>query len=245
MKKLMSALTLGVALILASAAGSAAQELADMGAEFKQAARMLDVEVEEYGKARERERQDLAELRRVNAEFDKTIADPRASAADLGRLDRQIESARELAIASSRACADARRRMFDQMRVVADLLRDFEDEGVTVAPAAGDIQGSWRLQSSNGVSGLLVLDPSGSLVSGSYRLSNGRRGSLRGTFAGDVLELQLVDNALGLIGTIEGRLDASGDLAGTWQRMDLTSGQGDTAGRWSATRIGNEDVLDR
>ena len=244
-KRLISASVLLIAGALVAPA-LPAEELADLRESFTHETRLLDLEIERYGQARERERQDLAALRRANAELDATLADPNAARSEFVRAEREIDSVRETAYESSRQAAEARRRMYDQMRKVADLIAEIERQGIALVPASGAIEGTWKLEAGpNDVTGVLTLTNQGSLLTGSYRLSNGRRGSVRGTFAGGKIEMELIDSEHGHVGSIEGELDSATDeIAGTWQAMELTAGRA-TAGEWTARRLTAKDVSPR
>jgi len=67
-------------------------------------------------------------------------------------------------------------------------------------------------------------------VSGPYRLSNGRQGSLQGTLYGDRLRLQAIDAA-------------SGQIEGRWTAMDLSSGLPST-GDWLADKDSSQEEID-
>ena len=230
------------ALLVASAAGS--QELSDLRGDFELEARMLDADIQDYTVARGRERNAIERLQRVNRRLDVTVADPNASPAELIRLESEVATAREAAYTRSREAAEARGRMYNRMQRLAQLVREVERQGVEVVGRSQLIGGMWRLEAGpEGLIGLLSLKQDGSLVIGSYRLSNGRRGSAKGTFAGDRLELQMVDSERGLVGTVEGELDPdSGEIQGTWQAMELAAGR-PSAGRWTARRVSAEEDL--
>ena len=83
-----------------------------------------------------------------------------------------------------------------------------------------------------------------SIVSGSYQLSNGRQGSVRGTFTGNRLQLELVDASRGVVADIEGELDPQSEtIDGSWQARELAAGR-TTAGRWSARRLSDDEAFD-
>ncbi len=229
-----------LSLLLASSAAS--QDLSNLRSDFELEARLLDADIQDYTVARERERNAIGRLQRVNRRFDDTLADPNASPAELIRLESEVATTRETAYTRSREAAEARGSMYNRMQRLAQLVREVEPQGVEVVGRSQLIGGMWRLEAGpEGLIGLLSLKQDGSLVIGSYRLSNGCRGSVKGTFAGDRLELQMVDSERGLVGTVDGKLDSdAGEIQGTWQAMELAAGR-PSAGRWTAWRVSAEE----
>lgn len=75
----------------------------------------------------------------------------------------------------------------------------------------------------------LVLD--GTAVTGRYGLSNGRRGSLRGTFTGRSLRLEALERDRGLDAVYDGTLNPEQDrITGFWRPMELAGGAGGSGG---------------
>lgn len=223
-----------------------AEELEQLGEAFADETRQLEVDIEEYAKARQWERQALAELRRVNEILDDKLSDPSTSPANLRRLELQIESARLEAFDLSEKSAAARLGMYERMERVGQILDGFEREGVDIVPAGGGVTGTWKLTVPEyEVAGVMSLLQEGSLISGSYRMSTGAQGSVQGTFAGSRLELDLVDSARGMMGSSAGELDpASGDIRGTWHPLELASGEPSRV-EWRAHRVRVKDLFNR
>jgi hypothetical protein len=181
----------------------------------------------------------LAAARRLESGF----VDPDATAAELRALEDRYSVALEGTYRQARLTSDARRRVYDGMDRLAEAGRQVEDE----RKAAFDVPvpgGLWRIEVPGGnLVGLLRLEARGALVSGDYRLSNGRHGSVSGTFAAGRLELVRVDAKGGRDATLEADVDAArGTFAGTWQRFELASGE-PAMGRWSGVRLGPDDEV--
>ena len=109
--------------------------------------------------------------------------------------------------------------------------------GGPLVPDSG-IAGLWQVEVTPGeVFGLMRIQSEGTLLSGTYVLSNGEQGSVRGTVIDNEVEIERIDASRGFIDTLEGELDAPrGLLEGTWTANDLTAGQ-PTTGTWLARRL--------
>lgn len=221
-----------------------AQDLEQLGEAFVDETRQLAVDIEEYSKARQLERQALAELQRVNAILDDGLDDPSTSPANLRRLEFQIESARLEAFDLSAKSAAARLEMYERMERVGEILDGFKYEGVDIVPSGAGVTGTWKLTVPDyEVTGVMSLRQEGTLIRGSYRMSTGARGSVEGTFAGGRLELDLVESTRGRVGSSIGEIDpASGDIQGTWHPLELASGEPSLV-EWRAIRVSVEDLF--
>lgn len=221
-----------------------AEELRQLSKAFTDETRQLEVDIEEYSKARQLERQALAELQQVNAILDEGLSDPSTSPANLRRLELQIESARLEAFDLSEKSAAARLEMYERMKRVGEILDGFEREGVDIVPSGAGVTGTWKLTVPEyEVAGVMGLRQEGTLVSGSYRMSTGARGSVKGTFAGGRLELDLVNSERGRVGSSAGELDpTSGDIQGTWHPLEIASGDPSRV-EWRAHRVKIKDLF--
>ena len=88
--------------------------------------------------------------------------------------------------------------------------------------------------------GTFDLSQTGAIVTGTYRLSGGFSGSLRGTLVRTKLYLERIDSQLGRSMELEGRLSTDQQkILGTWLSYELADGYGSN-GHWSATRRGRD-----
>ena len=219
-----------------------AQDLAHLRADFMAEARHLEAEIDDYLDTREREREALADLSRKSRQLDDFLGDAHASVADLVRLEAQLSAARERAFGLSEESAETRRQLYESMKRLSAMARQLERLGI--GPLEDDgVGGSWQVVASpNGVHGILDLEQNGRLISGAYRLSNGADGSVVGVFAGQRLELQLIDSERGVVGQVRGDLDyEAGEVYGTWQAREPAAGR-PTAGHWTARRLSQADL---
>lgn len=231
--------------LLALPALSATEELSELNHLFAETAQRLDEEIRLYETARERERDAIGEFVRLNKALDDLLADPNTSRQQLVRHEAAVAAARDLLVSSAAESATFREAMYELMRTMAVLVSDYEREGVDIGPPRAELGGTWRAEvRSAGIFGLFGLHQERGIVHGSYRLSNGARGSVQGTFSGGRLRLKLVDSERGPVGSIEGVLELERDeISGTWQALDLSTGRPSSAG-WSAERLTIDDVLD-
>jgi len=171
--------------------------------------------------------------------------DPDATAAELRKLEDQYETALLEACKQAQATITSRRRVYDQMDKLAELGRKIEAErrAILDAPMPG---GLWRLEIPTGAGtliGIMQLQVDGGTVRGSLRLSNGRRGTVSGTYDGGHLELMRSDTASGRDAALRADVNESaGTLEGEWVRFELGAGE-PGSGRWTATRVSDESEL--
>ena len=102
----------------------------------------------------------------------------------------------------------------------------------------GVLDGTWNLSVQPGLTGTLFLVQQGTLVSGTYELSGGWAGSVRGTLVANKIRLERIDSQLGFAAIFYGELDLSADPAviqGRWEATQLATGM-PSAGGWRALR---------
>jgi len=102
----------------------------------------------------------------------------------------------------------------------------------------GVLDGTWKLNVQPGLTGTLFLVQQGTLVSGTYELSGGWAGSVRGTLVANKIRLERIDSQLGFAAIFYGELDLSADPAviqGRWEATQLAAGM-PSAGGWRALR---------
>jgi hypothetical protein len=178
------------------------------------------------------------------AELERAYGDPDATAAELRALEDRYEAALGAAYRQAKATIANRRRVYDQMEKLAALGRRIEAErrAVLDAPMPG---GLWRFEISGaGLVGIMELEVNGGAVSGSYRLSNGGRGTVSGSYGGGLLELTRFDAGSGRDAVLRANVDErAGTLEGEWVRFELGAGQ-PGSGRWHAERVSDESALD-
>jgi hypothetical protein len=117
-----------------------------------------------------------------------------------------------------------------------------ELERLAAQVGSGDdpLSGTWRMvMEPGGLEGYAGLELDGTLVQGSYQLSGGWSGSLRGTLVARKVRLERVDSQLGFAAVMYGKLVGSGSdatLEGRWEATQLATGM-PSGGSWRAERV--------
>ena len=89
-----------------------------------------------------------------------------------------------------------------------------------------------------GLSGTAYLVHQGTLISGTYELSGGWTGSLRGTVVANKVRLERIDSQLGFAAIFYGEVNLGADpdvIQGRWEATQLATGL-PSAGGWRASR---------
>jgi len=225
------------------AVSAGAQQGPRAALDYEAEARRLNLEIDEAEAAWDEQYRLYRDLLSAARALEAGFADPEITPAGLRALEDRYEAALEAAVLQARRTIERRRRVYDGMERLAEAARRVEarrsEELEAPLPA-----GLWRLEVEAGdLAGLLRLELDGTLVRGSYRLSNGRSGSVTGSWSGDRLELTRVDRESGRDAVLAATLDRDDEtLEGTWQRFELADGR-PASGRWSAVRVGSEDEL--
>lgn len=236
------ATSLGVSLLLSLGADlpAFAQSAA---AQFAADSNRLEDDVTAAQNAWDEQRRLYQSLLSAAQELEAGLDDPDATSRSLRALEERYSAALEAAFRQARLTSDSRRRVYDDMDRLAAAGRRVEQ----AKKAAYDVPipgGLWRIEVPDGdLVGLMRLAANGTLVSGDYRLSNGRHGSVSGTYAGGRLDLIRVDSQSGRDLSLTAEVDAGAEtLSGAWQRTELASG-GPAMGRWSGVRLGPGDEV--
>lgn len=220
-----------VALVGLASAGAAQELTALLAAETRLERRQLAEELRRHGEARRRESEALALAADLQDRLDRLLA-VESPLADLEEAERALAAARSAAAVAGTEAEALRRSVYERRRRLQLLA---EEASAAAAPRrdASPISGTWDVRILPfDQQGVFELDADGTLVSGSYRLSGGRTGSFRGTWAGGILRLERIDAADGFDTIFEARLSADGvRLDGSWQATLLNS-SGPSGGTW-------------
>lgn len=224
-------------LSLSPALAVPAEPAANLESAFSIEAGLLDEEIATYGRARARERRAIADLQRLNEQLDELTADPNASLSSFTLLEEEVGVAIEEACARTKESAAARQRMYERMRRLSGIVQEYETNEERRQARSGGIAGVWRVEAQPiDLYGVFELDAENLLVTGTYRMSNGNQGSMRGTLVGSNLELEMIDSSQGAVATIKGVLDTvKGEIRGRWFAFDLSAGR-PSSGDWRADK---------
>jgi len=233
------------ALLLTSAAARS-QTAESLKGAFGREAQLLDQAIDDFSRSRSVEKEAVDNLRQLSAQLDEAHGDSNVSLDYLSNLEAQLATARDRTCTSLEQTAQARQKMYDRMERLGAVAREFEEQTALFGRAGEGITGMWHLELQPlDLYGLMNLRLAGAQVSGPYRMSNGRQGSLQGTLAGDHLQLQAVDSETGRpVATIEARVDsAAGEIRGQWTAMDLSAGL-PSMGDWLAEKVSSQEEID-
>ena len=222
----------------------AAAEPADAAREFEAEAARLEAANDATQEAWQVQDGLVRDLLDEAEALESAYADPDATADELRAIEARYEAALGAAYRQAKATIESRRRVYDAMDKLAALGRRIEGERRAILDAPLPA-GLWRLEiPGSDLSGILQLQSEGGSVRGTYRLSNGARGTVTGSYSGaSHLELTRTDSAGARDAALSGNVDVeSGTLEGTWVRFELGSGQ-PGSGRWTATRVSDESEL--
>lgn len=209
-------------------------------AELSLERQLLADDLEAYGAARQSERRLAERARDLAAELDDRLAREEQALADLERLGQVLAEARTAWEAAGNRSHELLERIVDRLRRTALLEERLERAGGEEGARPPDpVSGRWFVRlAPQEESGFFRLELDGALISGSYELEGGARGSLKGTFLNrDRLRLERIDSESGLASTFEGKLDAAGGkMEGIWTTAQPGDG-GPGGGTWSAVKV--------
>ena len=200
--------------------------------------RLFDGELERYDRARLGEREAHQTLRTRADLLDRALKRRNTGLDRLSELESGVTEARETAYAASRELAAQRRQLYLRMAKLAELDAEITRErGRSLVPPSV-LDGFWEIEfQPSGEVGLLKLRVDGTLVTGTYRVSGSRTGSVRGTIADNKVDLERIDKANGFDSVLEGEFNpANRQIKGGWTAVDLSGGRLG-GGTWTARKL--------
>ena len=224
---------------LAVAAPLAAQTVEALVLQVSLESELLVESLTRYRAARNAERDALGRLQALASQVDGRIQRSRVPLEELRRSESELSEAAQIVAARLNQTALARMQVYDRrQRLILLEQRLAQAGGGPLVPESG-MSGLWQVEMEPGeVFGLMRVESDGTLLSGTYVLSNGEQGSIRGTVIDNEVEIERIDSARGFVDTLEGDLDAPrGALQGRWTGNDLAPADGPTTGTWSGRRL--------
>jgi hypothetical protein len=193
---------------------------------------LLALDLASYREARDRETGARARVTEVAVRMDQALGGDAVALGNIEALHDELSGAREAAGTAAQRVEERLVRLQERLRRIGFL----EGETGTRAPQRPDpVSGRWRIRIlPQNATGTFNLRLSGTVVSGSYALDGISSGSLRGTFTGNTLRLERVDQQRGFDSVFVGTVGA-GQISGTWLLNDLATG-GPSRGDWTAIR---------
>jgi len=211
-------------------------------------AKLIEADADRYVEARRLEVEAFEAFSELGEHIDELLADAQLPTDQLRESGLDLSVSLATANARSRESADLRRQLILRMERLLELGAEIERQRDRALVKTGDLEGFWRIEITPYPGfGLLELRFDGTLVTGTYRFSNGDYGSVRGTYTNHLLRLERIEARRGLDGTMEGEHDSqSGVIRGVWQSSDVTRDERGV-GRWTAHKLSptEPEVLDR
>ena len=235
----MSRLTVfGIVVALACPALVGAQVADTLRQQAKIRETILVGQVEDLAENREQLREAWARLEQLTGGL--MDAQREGETVDSLRLrDEQLREVEADMLAALSKSQQLRRSMLENRTMLAAIQVEIRRLASAVGAGEEPLNGTWRLVMESGQEGLAYLQQQGTLVSGTYALSGGFTGSLRGTFVSGKVRLERIDSQIGFAAIFYGRLERRGDnpvLQGNWEATQLASGL-PSRGGWTARRV--------
>ena len=158
------------------------------------------------------------------------------SAANIDDLVQQVAAEMALSMAYQNQLQILNERILNRQQRI-EVMDD--ERGISQAQeeAEDPLSGDWEVTvTPPDMTGKFTLALSGTLISGTYQLSGGWKGSLKGTLVGNRVRLERIDTEQGFMAVYYGKLDRESlAIQGTWESTLFTTG-GPMTGNWTARK---------
>ena len=227
-----------ITLIELAAPAGAQSVLEVLEANYRIENRLFDAELGRYDHSRRAEKDAHQTLLDRSDALDRMLRNRGTQLDQLNRMEVEVNEAREVAYAASRDLATQRQQIYRRLARMAELDAEIRRERGRQLIPSSLLDGFWEIEfQPTGEVGLLKLRVEGTLVVGTYRLSGDRLGSLRGTLAGNRVDLERIDNTSGFDSVLEGEFNpALREIKGGWTAIDLSGGSFG-GGTWRARKL--------
>ena len=195
--------------------------------------KILALDLVSYREARGKEQVARDRVSASMQRLDQALGGDSLALVTLESLFDELSAARATASAAAEQMDWQVRLLKERMRRISFLEGELSGRGARETTLAG----RWQLQlSPTNETGTLVLQLTGTSISGTYTIDGNSSGSVRGNLVGNRVQLDLLDTAGAVASTWTGAFDPSSQrMAGTWLATELAAGR-PAQGAWSATR---------
>jgi len=165
------------------------------------------------------------------------------SVESLGLRDTDLRKAETELLAALLEAQQKRSSMLENRTMIASIELEVQRLAAEIGGPDAPLTGAWNIVVEPGQEGIAYIQQQGTLVTGTYALSGGFSGSLRGTFVAGKVRLERIDSQYGFAAIFYGRLVGRGRnarLQGNWEATQLASGL-PSMGGWTATRVVDEE----
>ncbi len=215
-------------LALGSATTALAQSLESMQA---MEARLLERRLKEYGEADKRARAAENLYRETRQRLSAVLGDSSVSLDQLRELEAETSLARERAYLRDKESTDLRREIYSHLERIDEFAREIDGLGPRLS-------GEWQIDFGKDYgSGTVTFRMSGERVDGTYRLSNGATGPIRGEIIARSVSLVRYGPGGNSQLQLRGSMSADGQsMSGEWISQELAEGR-NSIGSWAARRV--------
>jgi len=196
---------------------------------------LLRQDLADYRTARQEEGVAREALDEALAAYDQAVLPARPGLAEVEEAAAAVTAAAARLDLAAAESGRLRENVAERLRTLAVLGGRAGAEAAAVPAGAIDLTGRWRVAvAPGGLLGTFRLDQDGAVLDGTYTLTDGSGGSLRGAVTGRRVRLERVDRTTGFDSIWEGEVDpARRRIDGTWTPTILSSG-GPGGGTWAA-----------
>jgi hypothetical protein len=220
-------------LVQAQTAPSAARP--ELETDLQLERKLLALDLVGYREARDREQRARASVAEAMQRLDQALSGSSLALGTLESLFDDLSAARAATQIAAERLDWQIQSLHDRMRRISFLEGEMGGRGVRNESVAG----RWQVQIQPGNNtGVFDIRVDGTVVSGTYAMTGGAQGSLRGTFVENRLRLDRIDAKGGFDSVFLGTFDpAAQRITGSWTANELASGQ-PNRGEWTAARAG-------
>lgn len=206
-------------------------------AEIKLEKKLMQADIDALGGIQKSWRNTIARVSELQNMLMASLREGGASGQIMENLVQQISS--ELALASSYAeqMKILNERIFSRQKRI-EILEMEKAESKAKEEEEDPLSGEWEVNIfPQELKGKFILKLTGTLVSGTYELTGGWKGSLKGTLVGNRIRLERIDAEQGFMAVYYGKVDVEKFfISGTWESTLFTTG-GPMTGNWTAKKI--------
>ena len=197
--------------------------------------KLLALDLVGYREARDREQRARASVSEAMQRLDQALSGTSLALGTLETLFDDLSAARAATQIAAERLDWQIQSLHDRMRRISFLEGELGGRGVRNESIAG----RWQVQvQPGGNTGILDIRVDGTVISGTYTMTGGAQGSLRGTFVENRLRLDRIDAKGGYDSVFLGTFDPVAQrITGSWTATELATGQ-PNRGEWTAVRAG-------
>ncbi len=191
---------------------------------------LLEQRLDDYGDADRRARTAESQYRELRQQLSGVLGDSEVQLKQLRALEAQTSLAREKAYLRDREATDLRHEIYSYLERIGAM-------DSAIAALGPRLSGTWSIDFGDDFgAGTVTFRMSGDRANGTYRLTNGALGQIRGELIGRNIDLVRYGPGGNSQLQVRGRLSVNGQtMNGDWVATELGGGR-NTIGKWTAQR---------